>query len=303
MSGLNIEAKFRNTFGVDAAPALEAVALSEIELQNDNRGSIFQMLSMDREILQWNKISGLGRYRENPEGVQAENDSFIDLGLKTYTAIKYALEIGITEEMIDDARFDLISRMVRELAAAGVETQLFSAFNLLNNSFTTEQSFDGVAIISASHPTPIGNQSNSLTAADLDITSLKGAYTRMRKVLDDRGKRLNVIPNKLIVSVDDEHNAIELVSSPFLPGGATNNINSVKRYDVVASPYLSDADAWWVSVDPSSKAHGLKIYDRMPLSRQVHPDERASVLYYISKYRQSIGADEWRGIFGNLGSG
>lgn len=301
--GLNLEAKFANVFGVDAAPALEAIALSEIELQNDNRSSIFQMQSMNREIEQWDKISGLQRYALTAEGEQAQNDSFIELGLKTYTAIKFALEIGITEEMIADQRFDLISRMTRELAAAGSETQLFNAMNLLNNSFSTELSFDGVSLISASHPSPIGDQSNLLTAADLDITSLKAGATRMRKVKDDRNKRLNVMPKSLVVSVDDEHNAVELVSSPFLPGGANNNVNSIARYDVVSSPYFTDADAWWLVAATSDKAHGLKIKDRQPLSRELHPDERAGVMYYISKFRQAIGADEWRGIFGNAGQG
>lgn len=300
---LNLEAKFKNIFGVDAAPALEALALSEIEMQRDNRSSIFQMKSMDREITQWDKISGLSRYGEVAEGVQAESDNFIELGLKTFAAVKFGLKIAITEEMIDDQRMELIAKMTRELAAAGVETQLFSAFNLLNNSFSTEESFDNVSIISASHPTPVGNQSNLLTAADLDISSLKAGYTRMRKVLDDKGKRLSVIPSKLIVSVDDEHNAIELVGSPFLPGGSSNNINSVKQYEVVASPYLTDADAWWLAVEPSDKAAGLCIYDRQPLTRSLQEDNIAGVLYYISKYRQAIGASEWRGIFGNAGQG
>jgi hypothetical protein len=299
---LNLEAKFRNSFGVSAAPALEAIALSEIDLQNDNRSSVFQMQSMDREIDQWNKISGLNRFKLTAEGEQAMDDNFQDLGLKTYTAIKFALEIGITEEMIDDARFDLISRMVRELASAGTETQMFNAWNLFNNSFSTETAYDGISLISASHPSPVGNQSNLLTAADLDISSLKAGYTRMRRIVDDKNKRLNVMPEKLVVSVDDEHNAVELVSSPFLPGGSTNNINSVKRYEVVSSPYLTDADAWWLVAGTSSKAHGLKIKDRMPLSRELHADNRTGVMYYISKFRQAIGADEWRGVFGNAGA-
>ena len=298
-----IQDKYRNIFGVDAAPALEAIALEEADLTPDNRGDVFSMKSMNREILQWDKISGLGRFKETAEAAQAESDSTIELGLKTYTAIKFALKLGISEEMIDDARGDLIEKQVRALARAGIETQNYSAWNHLNNAFGSSQSFDGVSLISNAHPTPVGNQSNLLTAADLDISSLKLADQTMRKFKDDRGKRLLLTPTTLIVTTDDRHNAIELTKSPFLPGGANNNINSVDQFKIVESPYLVDADAWFLKVATSDPMNGQKIYDRKSLSRELHEDKIAGVMYYISKYRQAIGSDEFRGIVGNPGQG
>lgn len=298
-----IQDKYRNVFGVDAAPALEAIALEEADLTPDNRADVFAMKTMNREILQWDKISGLGRFKETAEAAQAESDSTIELGLKTYTAVKFALKLGISEEMIDDARGDLIEKQVRALARAGTETQMYSAWNHLNNAFGTAQSYDGVALISDSHPTPVGNQSNLLTAADLDISSLKLADQTMRKQKDDRGKRILVTPTTLIVATDNRHNAIELTKSPFLPGGANNNVNSVDQFKIVESPYLVDLDSWFLKVSPSDPMNGQNIYDRKAMSRELHEDKIAGVMYYIAKFRQSIGSDEWRGIVGNAGQG
>ena len=299
---LTLQDKYRNVFGVDAAPALEAIALEEADLTPDNRAEVFQMSAMNREITQWNKIAPLGRFKQTPEGEQAQGDTFTELGLKTYKAVKFALEIAITEEMIDDAQGDLIERHVRALARAGIETQIADAWDFLDNAFGNSQSYDGASLISNSHPTPIGNQSNLLTAADLDISSLKDADQTMRKFTDDRGKRLMITPETLVVATENRHNAIELVKSPFLPGGANNNVNSVDQFMVSESPYLSDQDAWFLKVAPNSPMNGLNIKDRQPITRELHDDPRAGVIYYVSKYRQAIGADEWRGIVGSQGS-
>ena len=300
---LTLQDRYRNVFGVDAAPALEAIALEEADLTPDNRSDVFDFVPMDREIAQWNKIAPLGRFKETAEGEQAQGDTFTELGLKTYTATKFVLEIAVTEEMIDDAQGDLIERHVRALARAGIETQMYNAWNSLNNAFTTSfASYDNVALISASHPTPVGTQSNLLTAGDLSISTLKDADQTMRKTQDDRGKQIMIMPECLIVATENRHNAIELTRSPFLPGGANNNVNSVDQFKVVESPYLTDADAWFLKVSTSDPMNGLKIRDRKPLSRELHDDPRAGVMYYVSKYRQAIGADEWRGIVGNTGN-
>lgn len=301
---LTLQSKYRNVFGVDAAPALEAIALEEADLTPDNRADVFSMETMNREITQWDKIAPLGRFKQTGEGEQAQGDTFTELGLKTYTAVKFALEIAITEEMIDDARGDLIERHVRALARAGIETQLYNAWNSLNDAFSTSfASYDGAALISNAHPTPVGDQSNLETAADLSISTLKLADQNFRKTTDDRGKRIMLMPESLIVATENRHNAIELVKSPFLPGGANNNVNSIDMFKVVESPYLTDADAWFLKVSPNDPMNGLKIKDRQSLTRELHDDPRAGVMYYVSKYRQAIGADEWRGIRGNTGAG
>jgi hypothetical protein len=300
---LNIEAKFQKIFGAGSAPVLDEVALDEINQAQDIRSDLFQIESMDREITQWTKLSTLGVMDQVTEGELASKDSFTQLGLKTYTAIKYAKAIGITDEMMDDQRFDLINRMVRSLGRSAFETQMVAAMNLFNNSFATETAYDGVALISASHTSQTGNQSNIIAAAaDISYAGLKEGENYFRKLKDDRGKRLMSMPSVVLVSEDFRHDALELVNTPFKPGSANNDINSLSNLKVVSSNFLSDADAWFMTAPTSDQAHGLKIYNRKPLETRTHEDVLGGVLYYKAEYRQAIGADEWRGIWGSQGA-
>lgn len=299
---LNIESQFSQIFGVDAAPALEAVALDEIQQQPDNRSKLFSMESMDREITQWTKLSSFGQMEQTGEGELANKDTAGQLGLKTFTAVKYAKACGISDEMIADGKWDVVNRMVRSLGRSAYDTQQALAYNIFNNAFSSETAFDAVAIISASHPSLIGNQSNHIaSAADISLAGLKEAEQHFRKLKDERGKRLMLQPKVLLVPEDIRHDAIELVQSPFKPGSANNDINSLGQYEIVSSPYLTDADAFFMLADPLN--HGLKIYDREKLSSKVHEDVLAGVLYYKASFRQALGCAEWRGIWGSPGTG
>lgn len=297
---MNIESKFSQIFGVDAAPALDAVALDEIQQQPDNRSKLFSIESMDREIAQWTKLSSFGQMEQTGEGEVAVKDVAGQLGLKTFTAIKYAKACAISDEMIEDQRFDLINRMVRSLGRSAYDTQQALAYNIFNNGFSSETAFDGVAILSAAHPTLSGDQSNKIASnADITLAGLKEGEQHFRKLQDERGKRLMLQPKVVLVSEDFRHDAMELINSPFKPGSANNDINSLGMYEIVSSPYLTDADAWFMLTDPLN--HGLKIKNRKALTTKVHEDVLAGALYYKAEFRQALGCDEWRGVWGSPG--
>lgn len=300
---INLEQNFRNFFGVSALPALDEIFFDQYEQAEDPRSKLFNMESSDREIMQKAGVTSLGLLNQISEAEQAPKDSFNQSYYKTYTMLKYAKAIGISDEMIQDDRFDMISKMVKSLARSSRETQLFTAMNIFNNSFSSETSWDGVAIISASHPTEVGNQSNAQTAADLSYSSLATAEQSFRQIQDGRGKQLLIKPKILLVSESDRQNALEIVQSPYKAGTANNNINALGAdggLTVISSPYLTDSDAWFLLSDPMD--HGLRIIDRQPLVTKMDEDVLAGVLYYKAQYRQAVGCDEWRGIVGNQGA-
>jgi len=299
---LNLETNFRNFFGVDALPALDEIFFDHYEQAEDPRSKLFNMESTDREIVQKASVTSLGLLNLVGESEQAPKDSFNQSFSKTYSVYKYAKAIGISDEMIQDDRFDLISKMVKSLARSSRETQLVNAMNIFNNSFSSEQSWDGVAIISASHPTEVGNQTNTITSADLAYSSLASAEQVFRQFSDNRGKKLLLKPKFLLCSESDRQNALEIVQSPYKANTANNNINALGAdggIQVISSPYLTDADSWWLLSDPMD--HGLRIIDRQALTTKMDEDVLAGTLYYKAQYRQALGCDEWRGIVGVQG--
>ena len=299
---LNLEQNFRNFFGVDTLPALDEIFFDNYEQAEDPRKMLFNMESTDRELVQKAGVTSLGLLNIVSEASQAPKDSFNQSFSKNYSILKLAKAIGISDEMIQDDRFDMIAKMVKSLARSSRETQQFTAMNIFNNAFGSEQSWDGVSIISASHPTEVGNQSNLLTAADLSYSSLAVAEQLFRSFQDGRGKQLLIKPKYLLVSESDRQNAIEIVQSPYKAGTANNNVNALGvdgGLTVISSPYLTDSDAWFLLSDPMD--HGLRIIDRQSLTTKMYEDVLAGVMYYKAQYRQALGCDEWRGIAGNQG--
>lgn len=300
---IHLETNFKDLFNSSALPLLDKIMMDEYQMLEDPRSALFNMESADREIVQNTSLASLGRFQSVQAAEVAPLDEISQSYNKTFRMIKYAKMIAISKEMIRDEKWGLINKSVQSIGRAAKETQLVNAFNVFNGAFSSSltPAFDGVALISASHTSLVGNQSNTLAAqSDLSDTSLKEAERVFRKVQDERGKRLNILPKVLLVAPDNMHNARELTLSPFLPGTANNNINSIGKYQVIDSPYLTDTDAWFLLAEP--RDHGLRVITRQGLETESEMDKKAGVLYYVADYREAVGADQWRGIVGSDGS-
>lgn len=300
---IQLESNFSNLFNSTALPLLDKIMMDEYQQMEDPRASLFNMESADREITQNASLASLGRFQAVTPAEVAPLDQISQSYAKTYRQITYAKMIAISKEMVRDEKWGLIKKSVESIGRSAKEAQLVNAFNVFNGAFSSSltPAFDGVALISASHPSLVGNQSNTLAAqSDLSDTSLKEAERVFRKVQDERGKRLNILPKCLLVAPDNMHTARELTMSPFLPNSNNNNINSIGKYGVIDSPYLTDADAWFLLAAP--KDHGLRVITRQELETESEMDKKARVLYYVADYREAVGADQWRGIVGSDGS-
>lgn len=300
--GISLEAQFANIFGTAAGPALKAVAIDEIQQQPDIRSEIASVESMDREITQWTKVASFGKMTKIGEGELSPSDKAVGLGMKTFTALKFSKSCGISREMIEDQRFDMINKMVRALGRSAYDTQQANFFNILNNGFVTETAFDAVAVFSTSHPTQSGLQSNLIgTPADISYAGIKEGENYFRKLQDERGKQLIAQPSFVLTSEDFRHDALEIVNTPFKPGSANNDINSLSALKVLSSPYITDLDSWFMGSAPGSESNGFMIYNRKPLDSMVHEDVLAGVMYYVAEYRQALGVGEWRGLWASAG--
>jgi len=301
---LNLEQNFRALFGVDALPALDELFFDEYQQAEDPRSKLFQMLSTDRELVQTQEVDSLGVFSATSEGEIAPSDSFNQGYSKNFSLIKYAKKIGISDEMMEDDRWGLISKMARSLGRSSKETEILLAMNVFNNGFGSEKSADGKAIFASDHPSQVGNQSNILSvAADLSYSSAAEMEKIFREMKDSRGKRLLIKPKVVLVSESERHNALEIFQSPYKAGTANNNINALGAdggLTVISSPYLTDADAFFMLSDASD--HGLKIFDRRGLSTKTHEDVAAGVLYYVASFRQVVGCDKWRGLAASAGA-
>lgn len=101
-----------------------------------------------------------------------------------------------------------------------------------------------------------GNKKTS--AAALSMAGLKEAVTMFRKLKDAKGNPVAVQPRILLVPVELEVTAAELMGSTQIASGNTNGQPSTNvfagRYQVVSSTYLTDASDYYLLASPADLA-------------------------------------------------
>jgi hypothetical protein len=229
---------------------------------------------------------------------------------KTLTVTKYGLGFSISQETVDDGKFDWIAMLTKKLARSAAESQEIQAMNSFNQAFSggTFTVADGLTLCSSAHILPSGGTYRNILsqAADLSQSSLSTALSDFEQVfVGDSGIIMNIKPKILLVHPDNKRYAMELVGSELKPDTADNNMNAIKSdgLQVVSSPHLTDNDAWFLLADQAD--HDLEIVVRQGIStKAASPDVgfHTDSIYYKAAYREAIGAGEAYGVFGTPGA-
>jgi len=252
-------------------------------------------------------LQGFGSAPTKDEGAAISYDSGSQQWTARYQHETVALAFSLTEEAEEDGQYGSIaSRYTKALARSMASTKEIKAANVLNNAQTAGfNGGDGVVLLSASHPTTAGNQSNVLaTAADLSETSLESILIQIADMKDDRGLRIAAQGTQLIIPTAYTFVAERLLESQLRTGTADNDINAIKSGGYLPKGYhimrrLSDADAFFVQTDVPD---GLKMFQRSPMKKGMEGDFETGNVRYKVRERYSFGVTDWRGIFGTEGA-
>ena len=252
-------------------------------------------------------LQGFGTAPTKDEGAAISYDSGGQQWTARYQHETIALAFSITEEAEEDGQYGSIaSRYTKALARSMSSTKEIKAANILNNSTTAGYTDgDGVVLLSASHPTQNGNQSNTLsTAADLSETSLESILINIADMKDDRGLRIAAQGTTLVIPTAYTFTAERLLESQLRTGTADNDINAIKSGGYLPKGYhvmrrLTDSDAFYVTTDVPD---GLKQYQSSPMKKGMEGDFETGNVRYKVRERYSFGWTDWRGIFGTEGA-
>ncbi len=252
-------------------------------------------------------VRGLTILSEKPEGEAVTYDSMSQGWLKRYTQIVYASGFKVTREMKDDGHaINVAMEGAKALKKAGLLTKEILAANLLNNAFSGSYlGGDGICLCSVSHPTYSGGLlANTLSAAaDLSEASLEQAHIDILAFVDERGNKINALPDKLIVPTALVHEANRIVSNSSRPATADRDINSLVNMnvikEVVVNPWLTDADAFFIKTDVE-KGLRMIIRDEMEIADEnVFDTETAK---FKGRMRLTVGWTDPRGVYGSPGA-
>ena len=139
---------------------------------------------------------------------------------------------------------------------------------------------------------------------DLSEASLEQACIDIMGYTDDRGKRIAVMPQKLVVPYQLTFEADKIMQTQYEVGTDNNTVNVVRSKfpgGVVLNHYLTDTDAWFIKTDIPA-ASGLKHWERWADKFDMDNDFDTDNAKFKAMSRYSFGWTDPRGIYGSAGA-
>ncbi len=270
--------------------------------------NIFDQEKSTRQYEEDVGMSGYGLLQVKNEGNPISYDSARQGFTTRYNHIVYALGFVITREIFDDDQYDVVGkRRAQGLAFSVRQTKEVIGANVLNNAFSASYTGgDGVALISNAHPNVSGGtwSNRPATYADLSEASLEQAYIDIADFRDDRGLRIAVMPNKLIIPRQLTFEAERILKTAQRVGTSNNDINALKQMGMFpggihVNHYLTDADAWFIKTNAKN---GLKYYERNGDEFGMDSDWDTENAKYKARFRCSFGWTDPRGAYASEGA-
>lgn len=251
-------------------------------------------------------VSGFGLAIVKPEAGSISYDTALQGWIDRYQHVTYGLGFIISKELVEDDQYDVIGKKrAQALAMSMRQTKETVGANILNRAFNTSYLYgDGKALLVTDHPNIAGGTYSNRASPDVDIseTSLEQMYIDMGKYTNDRGLRIAVKPQKLIVAVDNDFEANKIMQTEYEVGTANNTKNLVRSRipgGVIVNHYLTDTDAWYCLTDVKD---GLKYFERRGDSFDMDSDFDSDNAKYKATARYSFGCTDKRAIWGTQGA-
>jgi phage major head subunit gpT-like protein len=148
-----------------------------------------------------------------------------------------------------------------------------------------------------------GTQTNGPSVAvDLSEAALEQAIIDIAAFTDDRGLKIAVRPQTLIIPVNLMFEATRILKGDWQVNSAERNVNALKTMgmvpEIVVNHYLTDTDAWFLRTDARD---GMLYFSRRDDEFSTDDDFDTENAKFKATFRCSFGWGDWRGIYGSPG--
>lgn len=263
--------------------------------------SIFHTSGSSKQQEYDSSISGLGQLVQTTDGEGLTYEEAIQGYDVSYVHNTFKKGFKVTKEMYEDDLWNIMKRMPKALASATTRTVENTCGNIFDNAFSSGTGGDGKYLCDTQHTRTDGGAviSNAATAV-LAETGLEAGLVAMRKTLDDKGQKILVQPDTLLVSPDQEKEAHVLLDSMGRTGTNYNEVNPYKgRLKIMVWDYLDSTQNWFIL---DSGLHQLNFFWRVKPEFGQDESFDTDVALYKVRCRYSVGWSDWRGVYGSTGT-
>jgi len=255
--------------------------------------------------------AGLGLSVMQPELTPVQFDAPNEGYRTQVTHASYGLAVAISREAKDDNLYeDVASRMMKEMAFSANQTQEYIAHAPLNVAGDAVNGLraDGVPLISPSHATASGLQSNQLVSANVSELAFENAVIQISYARNGRGFIINLQPKRVILSPESGPETRRILGSPLQWNASTNNINVLRSTgaipEVIETPYLVDKDNYFIQTSEQDKdnGQGMTFWERSPLEVREDSNWSNQASLVAQWFRCAASIIDFRTVYGSLGA-
>lgn len=291
----------RGAFSQLLATGLFSVIYEDLEMHPEEYSQLFNVYPTTKAYEEDQLIAGLGTVPTKPEGENIKQDQPIQGGTVRYTPGAYGLGFQVTREMWDDDQYGIMKKVSSDFAGSIRQTIETSAISTMVNSFSSTKTIDGGTFIGSHTLLGGGSYSNaSATNQAFSVTGIQEQILIFEKMVNERGLLKRSMPETVLLPVDQQFKAQEILHSSYKPFTGTNEINSVQgRVTPMFNHYLTSTTAWWLL--SRRQSHTLKYFWRTQPEFDSQDDFSTKGAAYSVFFRFGNGVTYWHGVTGSPG--
>jgi hypothetical protein len=254
------------------------------------------------------QVTGFPLAQVKPQGQSVSYASEVQGYTVRYTHVVYGLGFIVSwEEELNNLYETSAKRRTKQLAFSMRQTKETNGSNVYNRAFdaTNYPMADGVALVSASHPSAAGLQSNTLSAAaDISETAIEDLMVAIMGAVDYNGLHIGLQGVSLHVAPSNWYEANRILKSVLQNDTALNAINVLKSTNALqngikVNNYFTDSDAWFIRTNCPD---GMKMFERVPMQFSEDNDFDTKNHKYMAVDYYSFGCTDWLSVFGSAGA-
>ena len=228
-------------------------------------------------------------------------DDFQEGYSKSVSEREYAYGLKITRKLLRNDLYGVIERKVRELATAFRALRESMGAYPFNNAFGSFTVGDGNPLCYSAHTSKVGG-SNQSNVGSLAFSAANVAATRLafKKIKTNRDNIMYNIPDTLIIPMDLEEKAYEILNSMGKVDTDLNNRNFLEgKFNVIVWDNFLTSSSNWFMVNSKRMKEELIFREWEPV-QFFRDGEFDTLTTKVAGYTSfAISALDWRWIYGH----